>query len=476
MRVQYHIPINAYVLATVGTFRQGLTEALSRFRCTAMFYYDDTHTYTHNMSQLMSNTRPTQNHKSQHVRESVRVPLACSHAASGTSILSTSPNDTTAWSWASQRRRGDRYVYIRHTINAPQISLWGWSLSTLNMFLYCCACGDREAKEETSSFFYQFAWVTSRHCACLQSCPGVSARFPDGLLAVLQSRLPSAEKWTWTPPCDCQEINWRKHLPGRRECLSQRVCLCLCAPPIPNTHLPPRFWDEIWEETDRFPSVLPIWKKGKEKKKPSCDSNICFSHLSLSLSSLPLLAIQVASADDQGMGSLRGRGGSGGGEKKRGGTEGKKEKEGASASHFTFPQHHPCVPASLQSVLLWAFHSTMAQGEEKKSIHISIIHTPVCLHVFASLPPSLSFPLFSVSPSQSLPWGRLTPPPRSYGLQMSLRRATITAQTKGGLALSSESLCGDCWLLLPYAGQLGPQKRDGDCGYTGATHKGGEES
>ncbi len=34
----------------------------------------------------------------------------------------------------------------------------------------------------------------------------------------------------------------------------------------------------------------------------------------------------------------------------------------------------------------------------KKSIHISIIHSPVCLHLF---------------PRPLLPWGKLTPPPRS---------------------------------------------------------------
>lgn len=49
---------------------------------------------------------------------------------------------------------------------------------------------------------------------------------------------------------------------------------------------------------------------------------------------------------------------------------------------------------------------------------------------------------------------------------MSLRWATITAETKGGLALSSESLCRDCWLLLPYAGQHRPQKET-KSGYRG---------
>lgn len=100
-------------------------------------------------------------------------------------------------------------------------------------------------------------------------------------------------------------------------CVRVRACVCVCVSmcahvcesvfPLPPPA--PQFWDEIWEETDRFPSVCSIWEK---KKIPSCDSNICFSHLSLvrplpSLPSLPL-AIQVASADDQGMESLRGWG------------------------------------------------------------------------------------------------------------------------------------------------------------------------
>lgn len=121
------------------------------------------------------------------------------------------------------------------------------------------------------------------------------------------------------------------------------------------------------------------------------------------------------------------------------------------------------MPASLQSVLLWAFYSTTA---EKKKIN-SYFHNPhSCLSTSLYVSPS-SNPL-----SFSLPWGRLTPPPRSYGLQMSLRWATITAETKGGLALSSEALCGDCWLLLPYAGQLRPQKSAETVSYRGAPQRG----
>lgn len=181
------------------------------------------------------------------------------------------------------------------------------------------------------------------------------------------------------------------------------------------------------------------------------------------------------------MGSLRGRGGGGGGEKKR--EEGRRERK-RKREQAPLTSHFPSTtPACQPACSLFSFElSILPRRRGRKKKINSYFHNPhSCLSTCLCLPPpslhpSPSLPLFSVSPSPSLPWGRLTPPPRSYGLQMSLRRATITAQTKGGLALSSGSLCGDCWLLLPYAGQLGPQKRDGDCGYTGATHKGGEES
>lgn len=89
------------------------------------------------------------------------------------------------------------------------------------------------------------------------------------------------------------------------------------------------------------------------------------------------------------------------------------------------PTRHASQPA-VCSPLSFLFY----QSAEKKKIN-SYFHNPhSCLSTCLWVSPS-SIPL-------SLPWGRLTPPPRSYGVQMSLRWATITAETKGGLALSWE--------------------------------------
>ncbi len=62
--------------------------------------------------------------------------------------------------------------------------------------------------------------------------------------------------------------------------------------------------------------------------------------------------------------------------------------------------------ASLQSVspsfrIPIRAEQLMEERRVKKSIHISIIHSPVCLHLFPR-------PL-----SRALPWGKVTPPPRS---------------------------------------------------------------
>lgn len=66
-------------------------------------------------------------------------------------------------------------------------------------------------------------------------------------------------------------------------------------------------------ERKRTDFHLPAsFAKKRKKKSPSCDSNICFSHLSLAPPSLSLFhlsfSIQVASVDDQGIKSLRGWG------------------------------------------------------------------------------------------------------------------------------------------------------------------------
>lgn len=72
------------------------------------------------------------------------------------------------------------------------------------------------------------------------------------------------------------------------------------------------------------------------------------------------------------------------------------------------PTRHASQPA-VCSPLSFLFY----QSAEKKKIN-SYFHNPhSCLSTCLWVSPS-SIPL-------SLPWGRLTPPPRSYGVQMSLR-------------------------------------------------------
>lgn len=60
------------------------------------------------------------------------------------------------------------------------------------------------------------------------------------------------------------------------------------------------------------------------------------------------------------------------------------------------------------------------QSAEKKIN--SYFHNPhSCLSTCLCVSPSSIHPSLCLSLSPPLPWGRLTPPPRSYGVQMSLR-------------------------------------------------------
>ena len=181
-------------------------------------------------------------------------------------------------------------------------------------------------------------------------------------------------------------------------------------------------------------SICLLHLQKKKKKSPSCDSNICFSHLSLAPPPSLLLypsGICGWPGHQESQGLREEQGGAGGKRKKRGARERKRKREQAPLTSY-FPSTTPaCQPACS----LFSFELSILpqhRKKKKKSIHISIIHTSVCLHVYAPLLPpvplllSLGLPL-SLSLPLPLPWGRLTPPPRSYGLQMSLRWATITA-------------------------------------------------
>lgn len=151
----------------------------------------------------------------------------------------------------------------------------------------------------------------------------------------------------------------------------------------------------------------------KKKKSPSCDSNICFSHLSIALP--PCLSLSLSSIApslskwhlrmtraSRVSGAEGGIGGAGGKKKKRGERERKRKREQAPlTSHFP-----STTPACQPACSLFSFElSILPQHRKKKSIHISIIHTPVCLHVFASPPPSMPLPFsLFLSPSLSLPF------------------------------------------------------------------------
>lgn len=165
-------------------------------------------------------------------------------------------------------------------------------------------------------------------------------------------------------------------------------------------------------------SICFICKK-KEKKDPflwfryaALAASCSFSLFGLSLS------IQVASADDRGIKSLLGRGEEQGSRRGERGSERGSERHSLNISPT--PTRHASQPA-VCSPLSFLFY----QHRKKKKIN-SYFHNPhsclsTCLCVSLS-----SIPLF-LSPPLPLPWGRLTPPPRTYGLQMSLRWATITA-------------------------------------------------
>lgn len=150
-----------------------------------------------------------------------------------------------------------------------------------------------------------------------------------------------------------------------------------------------QFWNEIWGKTAFHLFYL---QKKKKRKNPF----LWFRYAALATSLVPSLSlfrlslsIQVASADDQGIKSLLGRG------EEEGSRRG---EEGARTIHLTFPQHQPGMPASLQSVLLWAFYSTR---EQKKKIN-SYFHNPhSCLSTCLCVSPS-SIPLFLSPPLSPL--------------------------------------------------------------------------
>lgn len=222
-------------------------------------------------------------------------------------------------------------------------------------------------------FFFSFTSLLEWLHVTVLVCRVAQESLRDSLMVCL----PSTEKWAWTPPCDCQEINWRKHFPCRLERLSQRVglCVCVCAPPPhPHPNHPPTPTILGWDLRGNGQiSICPPHLKKRREKKPSCDSNICFSHLSLSLSlsCLPLLAVQVASADDQGLGSLRGQGGGGvgGGEKER--RDGGKERERGSKRLSLHISPAPPLRASQPAVcspLSFLFYHGAGGGKKNQFI------------------------------------------------------------------------------------------------------------
>lgn len=116
-------------------------------------------------------------------------------------------------------------------------------------------------------------------------------------------------------------------------------------------------------------------------------------------------------------GAKGGIGGAGGEKKKRGGREGRRKREQAPlTSHFP-----STTPACQPACSLFSFELSVLPQHRKKIN--SYFHNPhSCLSTCLCLSPSLHpSPSLFLSPSLALPWGGLTPPPRSYGLQMSLR-------------------------------------------------------
>lgn len=153
-----------------------------------------------------------------------------------------------------------------------------------------------------------------------------------------------------------------------------------------------QFWNEIWGKTAFHLFYLQKREK-KEKKNPF----LWFRSAALATSLVPSLSLSSGfhSLSKWHLRMTRASRVSWAEGRKRG-AEG--ENEGASTIHLTFPQHQPGMPASLQSVLLWAFYSTR---EQEKKIN-SYFHNPhSCLSTCLCVSPS-SIPLFLTPPLSPL--------------------------------------------------------------------------
>ena len=199
-------------------------------------------------------------------------------------------------------------------------------------------------------------------------------------------------------------INWQNHFLYVCACGTASMCVLSAV-------FFPQLWDEIWEETDRFPSACFICKKKKKKKKALLAIQIyALAPSPLPPPPLPSLLLYPSGicgwpGHQESQGLREEQGGAGGKRKKRGARERKRKREQAPLNSY-FPSTTPaCQPACS----LFSFELSILpqhRKKKKKSIHISIIHTSVCLHVYAPLLPpvplllSLGLPL-SLSPSPS---------------------------------------------------------------------------
>lgn len=151
-----------------------------------------------------------------------------------------------------------------------------------------------------------------------------------------------------------------------------------------------QFWNEIWGKT-AFHLFYLQKKKKKRKEKSLLVIQICsFSHLSCSCSlSSGFHSIQVASADDQGIKSLLGRG------EDEGSRRGERGREHHSLNISPAPARHASQPAVCSPLSFLFYH----RAEKKIN---SYFHNPhSCLSTCLCVSPS-SIPLFLSPPLSPL--------------------------------------------------------------------------
>lgn len=205
----------------------------------------------------------------------------------------------------------------------------------------------------------------------------------------------STEGWANTPHCDYAELAGT-HIFYVCVCVCTTLCVSLCV----LYFFPHNFGMRSKRKRTDFHLSGSFAKK--KKKIPSYDSNICFSHLSLALplslssifSSLSKWHLWMTRALRVSGAEGRNRGGGGRGERE---IERERGSKRLSLHISPAPPQRASQPAVCSPLSFLFYHST---GKKKKSIHISIIHTPVCLHVFACPPPPSPFlsPSLSASP------------------------------------------------------------------------------